>query len=312
MPRYTSKETLYRRQKQRKARRLALSSLVVIFILSVSFLITSLINVASKEENEESFLLQPVATTSPTSENIDEISTIFPAIQTDPVNILSSNSSNLSLPSNGRVYLDYFDDALFIGDSLGDGFREYQGTTGIDTATFFTNVSLQPVSFLDGNYISLPSYDSPVEPMSEISAINPGKIYVILGTNAMHLSEEELLNDYSLLIDELKIAAPNAIIYINSILPVTAEKSAEEDKYNPEKIARLNNSLAKISSQKSVYFLNVQEIFITSDGHLNDDLDYDGIHLTPTGYKMWTDYLISHTVYDENSPLVIGSPYTKP
>ncbi len=311
MSKYTSKETLLRRQKQRKARRLALTSLAVVFVLGISFIITSVINMFSKEEVEESFLLEPTTTTEPT-ENLNENLEVFPAMQTEPVNIIAPNSSNLSLPQNGRVHLNYFDTALFIGDSLGDGFREYQGTTGIDTATFFTNRNLQPASFLDGNYITLPDYEDPVDPMAEISAMAPEKIYVILGTNALHLSSEELLNDYSLLIDELKIAAPNAVIYINSILPVTAEKSAENDIYNPQKIADINNSLAIIASQKSVYFLNVQEIFATSEGHLNTDLDYDGIHLTPTGYKMWTDYLISHTVYNENSPFVVGSPYIKP
>ncbi len=312
MPKYTSRETLLRRQKQRKARRLAFISLAIIFVLAISLLITFIIGLFSKEETTPSYFLDTQETPAPeTSQSSTPV--LYPRLPLlEEQVILSSNSSNLALSENGRVHLEYFDDAVFLGDSLADGFYEYQKTTGIDTATFFTNVSLQPSSFLNGNYVNVRAYEEPVDAMAKIKEIQPGKIYIILGTNAMNLSDEEFLADYTLLIDSLKQASPNSVIYINSLTPVTAQKSAENPIYDANRIISLNNSLAKLASSKSISFVNTYEIFATMDGHLNEDLNYDGIHLTPTGYKNWADYLLSHTFYDENSPFVIGSPYIKP
>ncbi len=308
MPVYTSKETIQRRKKQRKAKQFAFISAVVAFILLFSFGVTQLITTFTKTEEEPNYFIQPEETQTPIENNDSAI--LGPNLILEDKTILSSNSYNLALPENGRVFDNYFDDALFLGDSLGDGFREYQTTTGIDTATFFTNRNLQPSSFLNGGYVSIPGYDDPIDALLEIKNIAPGKIYVILGTNAMNLSDEDFLNYYSQLIDELKLAAPESVIYINSLLPVTQTTSSENDIYNPQRIINLNTSLAKMASQKTVCFLNVYEIFATSEGHLNEDLAYnDGIHLTPTGYKNWTDYLISHTYYSDTTPFVQGSPY---
>ncbi len=313
MPIYTSKETLQRRQKNRKAKKFAFLSLAILFILTISFAITSIINLFFvKEEETPSYFLETEATSSPETA-IAGTPVLNPSPIVEPQTILSSNSNNLALMENGRVHLNYFDDALFLGDSLADGFYDYQSTTGIRAMAFFTNRSLQPISFINGNYVTVHGYDTSINAIETIKELSPKKIYIILGTNAMNLSDEQFLADYSALIDELKIAVPDCTIYINSLMPTTAEKSAEDSIYSPDRISNLNNSLAKIASQKSVYFLNIYEIFAVEGGHLNPDLAYsDGIHLTPTGYKNWSDYLISHTVYDENSPYVLGSPYIKP
>jgi len=56
--------------------------------------------------------------------------------------------------------------------------------------------------------------------------------------------------------------------------------------------------------------MNENEVFKNSEGYLREEIARpDGYHLTPTGYKQWLEYLITHTVYDPASPYIPGSPY---
>ena len=48
--------------------------------------------------------------------------------------------------------------------------------------------------------------------------------------------------------------------------------------------------------EKDVNYLNVAEVLEAPDGYLIDDDSYDGTHLTVPYYKVWVNYLKSHTV----------------
>ena len=56
--------------------------------------------------------------------------------------------------------------------------------------------------------------------------------------------------------------------------------------------------------------MDLQECLADEEGNLRADYAAsDGIHLNPTGYQAWVDYLARHTAYDKRNPYLYGSPY---
>ena len=54
------------------------------------------------------------------------------------------------------------------------------------------------------------------------------------------------------------------------------------------------------------------EAFVNEGGSLKGDIAYgDGVHLTPQGYELWLEYLITHTVHRADNPYLPGSPLFK-
>ncbi len=320
MPRYISEQGKKSKRRNRKAKKYVVFSCVAIFILVVSWGIVSVINLFSSQEEDINLLIQPSATIS-----IDEntnTAVFGPVMQEDNFNVTKATASLLALPENGRVHLEYFDDALFLGDSLAEGFASYTTATSIDNASFLTARSISPLSFInDGinsfGFIHFNELDSAVNAFEEVAKTKAKKVYVILGLNALaspSLTDEDILNGFNSFLDELKNTLPDSLIYVSSITPTTktlqdSEKENGKD-FSGQRITSLNEQLALLCSLKGVHYLDVYPELIDENGYLAYD-GGDGIHLSPSGYSVWASYIISHTFYDESSPLVIGSPYTK-
>lgn len=121
----------------------------------------------------------------------------------------------------------------------------------------------------------------------------------MLGTNGIEWTDKEkLASMYESLIVKLKEAAPDAIIYIQSVLPVTKElnDNVNRDLTN-EKINAFNDLLLELAQKEQVYYLNVAEDFRDSQGNLPEDASpVDGIHFTVAYYQKWIEYLRYHTV----------------
>ena len=89
-------------------------------------------------------------------------------------------------------------------------------------------------------------------------------------------------------------------IFIQSILPVTMEKSLSENGiYANGKIDRYNRALMEYCKKKGLPFVNVAEALKGADGALPADASSDGMHFGPSYYEKWFDYLRSHTLKGE-------------
>ena len=79
----------------------------------------------------------------------------------------------------------------------------------------------------------------------------------------------------------------------------------------PERIETVNNMLANLALSKGCYFINTNEFLAGPDGYMKDEYDaeYDGIHLNPTGYRVWGEYLLTHTVWSPRNRYVGENPY---
>ena len=100
---------------------------------------------------------------------------------------------------------------------------------------------------------------------------------------------------YSALIDCILAANPDAKIYVQSIIPMTAEKSAQSNWLCNENVNVFNKLIWQMASDKGVYYLHVASGLAGADGALPEDSSSDGVHLNKTACGKWLQYLKNHT-----------------
>ena len=316
MARYVSPETRRRKKKEQQIRKMAMYASMVVFVLLVSFVIVKVINGFSKKEKPEEVLINPVTeNTTPEETPTSATNGVFfgPEARVLDASVIKPDINVIRTAENGRVSMSYFSDAIFMGDSLADGFNEYSGTLGLyEIGTrFLTARSLSPRSFTQPG-VTINFGTGPMDPWAVISQESPGKVYVTIGTNALNAGQDpqEIIDSYYEMIDLIRKNAPDAVIYVTTITPTTKSIQSKMPNISNERINATNELIVKMCNEKGLALLNIHDLFVDSEGCLSDSIAYsDGIHLKPSGYKAWLDYMISHTVYRPDSPYIPGSPY---
>jgi len=187
---------------------------------------------------------------------------------------------------------EWFNDAIFIGDSLTVGLGAYKildenlvfASTGINPQTILTKACVEK------NGTTLTVADA-------IKDLTPKKIYIMLGSNGVaFLSKEKVIELYGEFIDSVKTSHPDSQIYLQSIMPVTSSKEKSDDRYANSKIDEYNEAILDLANKKEVYFVNVAEAVKDENGCLPDSSSSDGMHFGPSVYNLWLDYLREHYV----------------
>lgn len=196
------------------------------------------------------------------------------------------------VPESDPVEENYLDDAVFIGDSRTEGLLLYTGLTnttgytykGLMVDTAFT----KPVINQNGQMVTV---------MDALRSTQFSKVYIMLGINELGWAYPDLfIEKYKEILDTIREINPNAIIYVQEILPVTQKVSETHSYITNEKISQYNQMLADMAQEKEVYYLQVSQAVADSQGCLPEDAASDGIHLSPTYCQKWLDYLLCHTV----------------
>ena len=253
---------------------------------------------------------QPHAPSVTAAVSVQAWNTETPVERTLDADVTASDARLLAVPENGRVSDDYFRDALFIGDSVTQGFAWYPEYRDWMRVCAYKGVN--PQSILQ-NFVGQRPDGSRIEMWDDIKVQSPSNIYVLYGTNALiSQSDEAFLKYYSDLLDKLRERFAGVPIYVQSITPTTAEQGVKQPPLENGHIRLINNAIAKLAVSKGLYYLDAQEALADADGNLRGDYvgTYDGIHMNPTGYAAWADYILTHTVYsDYNKQFVTEGPY---
>lgn len=187
----------------------------------------------------------------------------------------------------------YFNDAIFIGDSRTEGFM---GMTNLD-ATFFTHIGLtvdtffsDPVIYMNGQKVSI---------LEALKNTNFQKVYIMLGINETGWKYSNLFaQKYGEIIDAILQINPEAIIYIESILPVSKEVSDTHAYIKQDKINEYNSLLQNLAMEKKVYYLDIASFLKNEEGYLPVGASLDGIHLNKEYSLKWLQYLKNHYIVE--------------
>lgn len=302
-----------RKRKQKKARRMAMYSCVVLFVLVVSFVITQVIQFFTREEDHQPLLDNPGNTQTELTDTASPVDyAVGPHISDLSLPLVQPDISHTQATANGRVDVGYFDDAIFMGDSLADGFKDYAAWMSLKGrgTLYLTQRSMTPRSFMQPGAMVDAGDAGVVDVWATIADRQPGKMYITLGTNAlMAMDPAEFIESYYQLVAKIRQTSPNTTIYITTIPPTSSAYAAKEERLSKERIQQANDLIAKMCREENLELINLYDVVMGADGYLNEEINSDGIHMTPEGYKMWLNYLIEHTVYSPDSPYIPGSPY---
>jgi hypothetical protein len=259
MAKYVDSKARARRQKrkQQKARRMAMYSSIVLFILVVSFGITSVIKMFSRGDEKQPLLENPDTQQEQVSDNpVISNYNMGPHLSDLTQSLASLDMERVQVTANGRVDVSYFNDAVFMGDSLADGFKDYAKWMSLkDTsALYMTQRSMTPRSFTQPGAQVDAGDAGVVDVWSTISEKQPGKIYITLGTNAlMAMDPADFIDSYYQLIGKIRSTSPDTLIYITTIPPTSSGYAAKEARLSKERIQQANDLIAKCAVRKTLH-----------------------------------------------------------
>lgn len=190
------------------------------------------------------------------------------------------------------VDASYFDDAVFIGDSRTEGFMLY---TGLSNATAYTHKGLMVDTVFTDPVINMGGEKTSV--MGALGKTSFSKVYIMFGINETGWPYSNLfIEKYSAIIDEIKKNNSKALIYVQSILPVSQKVSFSHRYVKNTKINEYNLLIQQMAEKKGVYYINSAESVAAPDGYLPEEAASDGIHLKKDYCDKWLEYLKTHTI----------------
>lgn len=224
------------------------------------------------------------------SEDSDSASARVPTVS-DP------DSASIVPEAANPVDDSYFSDAVFIGDSRMEGFRN---ASGITQGRFFTSVGMSLAGL-----ISQPIITVGEDTMTVAAAVSGGtyhKIYLMLGTNDLGEYDLEGFHDrFTSATQRLMELQPDAIFYVCSIIYVEESKVTTGDYVNNTNVDKLNAILLQICEEQGYYYIDLNEILTNGYGSLIEGASSDGVHLYETYCKQMLDYLKKHYIAEGNA-----------
>ncbi len=228
---------------------------------------------------------------------VEEVPESSAAVTATPIQNSEYIASDKVVPAQSTAVDDsYFNNAVFIGDSRMEGFRN---SSGITQGTFLTSVGLA-INDMDKQIISTSEGDISV--YQGLSGHQYDKIYLMLGANDLgYYPWDSFLPTFKSVLEQFHQLQPHAIIYVCSVIYVDESKIAAGYEYdNNDNVRTINGYILEACEELWYsYYLNLNEIFSNGNGALFTDASPDGIHLYPDYLKMMLQYLKTHYITDE-------------
>ena len=245
----------------------------VLVVLLVVFFCTHGITFRSRQT--ESSAVPPVT---------EEVPSVPVPVETAPVETAPAETLPLQF---GTAPEGYFEDALFIGDSRTVGLQEYADFPG---ATFFATNGMSVFTIfddiVDDNRLTSLMYQKKF-----------GKIYIMLGINELIFSVDGSAKQYQEVIKWLRSCQPDAIIFIQASLRVTAERSQSDGTFNNTRIDALNRQIAQLADGEHIFYLDVNPLFDDGYGNLDSKYTADDVHVLGVYYRTWSEWIAENAAF---------------
>ncbi len=192
---------------------------------------------------------------------------------------------------------EYFDDAVFIGDSRMVGIYDFGK---ISNATFLAKESMSVYGMMNSRVSTASGVPSV---RRGLESRHFGKVYIMVGLNEMGTGTiEGYIEKYRECLGEIRQIQPDAIIYVQAIMHVTAQFGRETPYFSNRYINERNEALKKLTNGVDIIYLDVNPVYDDARGNLNAELTGDGVHLYANNYGPWKEFLLSHAVVTEDMP----------
>lgn len=200
--------------------------------------------------------------------------------------------NDIGVASSEAVKMNYFDDAVFLGDSRTETFILYTGLSNAKSYAFkgfsVTKVLEEPAVNINGKKVKI---------LDALKQTDFSKVYMMFGYNETGwVYPEVFIEKYEKIIAEVKNINPDAKIYVQSIIPVSEKASENNGDENNERINMYNKLIKDMVKRNDVYYINIAEAVVNEEGILPEEAAADGVHLKKEWAQKWLDYLMTHTI----------------
>lgn len=212
----------------------------------------------------------------------------------------SSRDPIMSAPTYETVDSSFFDDAVFVGDSislklsydtsgrLGNAQFLVQGSYGVGNAIF----DVLPTTYRGNTYTNLED---------AIAATGAKKLFIMMGMNDIGLyGIDGTIENWGTLIGLIRGVCPDMEIYIQSMTPVWT--GGEKGGLTNPNINEYNNKLRVFAAENGCGFIDVAPFMRDATGGLATAFCSDNyVHLSDAGVDMWIKVLKAHAyeAYEE-------------
>lgn len=123
----------------------------------------------------------------------------------------------------------------------------------------------------------------------ELDGISPKVLVLMIGTNNIGNSAEDILKGDEKIISEIHAKLPTTKLLLLGIFPRGADPKDPKVKGMREKIAIVNQSLAKLDDGKLTRYLDIGPKFLDGEGVLAKEIMPDALHPNGKGYEIWAE-----------------------
>lgn len=219
-----------------------------------------------------------------------------------PKNTTPIVSSNIE--ESEAVDSSYFDDAIFIGDSVSNMLKIYctdgNGKNPLGNATFFTAGSFcwtnSKWSLDNKNSVHPTLNGKKMKIPDAVYSSGATKVYIMLGMNDLAgFDTKKALGIMEDTLSEITENRPEIKIYIQSVTPMLPEK--ERKTLNNESIHAFNKKLKEICDNYGYTYLDLNSVMggKSLKREYCGDPNGMGLHFNSNACKVWIDYLKTHT-----------------
>ena len=212
----------------------------------------------------------------------------------------SDRSAILTPPTYEAVDSSFFDDAVFVGDSISVK-MSYSAGERLGNAQFLVITSyglhnavndLMSVPYRGRNYANIEQ---------AVAATGAKKVFIMLGVNDIgRFKLEQNMENWRILVELIRSECPDVQIYIQSMFPIWS--GAQTTKLNNEKVYAYNFALKFFAEQYECGYIDVYPYLQNGLGGMAAEYCSDKyVHITEKGVDVWVSVLRAYANYKEET-----------
>ena len=227
-----------------------------------------------------------------------------PTVTSESAPVYTPTPEPVQTPASGQPNDAYFDNALFIGDSIMEGIRQYVAKNRsveptLGNAQFLTDVAGVSIAGLAQTGMGY-RYQGADQSLQQIlTQIRPARIFLMLGLNDLAAADPDIggiISSYAQLISQIRQAVPGVEVIVLTNPPKVAslwlpDYTANRN-FSNALIADFVEALIQMCGSQGIPYINTHQTLLDENGALPDSYCRDGyVHLNDTGSKVVVDAL---------------------
>ncbi len=184
----------------------------------------------------------------------------------------------------------WFDDALFIGDSMTGDLRTYSMLHGgLGQAKLIYVNGLGCHHIVERNK-TVGYMGQACTPEQAVELAGAGKLFFLLAANDVGTPIEEMEDCWRTMLETIRAACPDTMIYLQSGTPFRSDAGD----FNRKNMGEYNDLLRRMCEEYGCVFVDITKGLVTEDGFMieeyRNDIE-DNVHMNPEGCKIWLNNL---------------------